>query len=96
LETLKQVGIGRHRRRQELERNVPAEICVFGFVDDAHAAFAELRSDPVMRDSFTEQRDLQDGVDENLNRRTGIVLQRVEAGKMKRQKAGALEFGLRS
>ena len=37
-------------RRQELQRDVPAEPQVLGPVDDAHAAAAELFDDAVVRD----------------------------------------------
>ena len=37
-------------RRQKLQRDAAAELRVLGLVDNAHAAFADLLDDPVMRD----------------------------------------------
>src|SRR5580700_954115 len=41
-----------HLYRQELQRNMPVQLEVFGFVDHAHPAATELREDAVVRDSF--------------------------------------------
>jgi hypothetical protein len=47
------LGIGRERRRQELERDLPAQPGVLGQVDFAHPAAAEPFADPVMRHDLT-------------------------------------------
>ncbi|MCK4649050.1 hypothetical protein KAT51_05970, partial [bacterium] len=38
---------------EKLERDFSFQLCVLGFVDDAHAAFAEFIEDIVMRYCFT-------------------------------------------
>ena len=40
--------------RQELERHLAAEARVFGLVDDAHAAAADLLEDPVVREGLAD------------------------------------------
>ena len=40
---------------QELERDEPAQICVFGLVDHTHPATAELLYNTVMRDGLADQ-----------------------------------------
>ena len=40
---------------KEFECDEAAETRVFGLVDDAHAAPAELLDDPIMRDGLIEQ-----------------------------------------
>ena len=42
-------------RREELERDGAAELCVFGPVDDTHAVFAELFGHLVMADGLADQ-----------------------------------------
>ena len=54
LEALERGRVPRHLRGQELERDVAAELRVLGLVDDAHAAAAELRRDPVVRDRLAD------------------------------------------
>ena len=39
---------------QELQRHFPGQPRVFGLVDDAHAAGAELAGDPIMADGAAE------------------------------------------
>ena len=48
-EALERLAILRRRVRQELEGDETAEPQVFGLVDDAHPALAELRDDAVSR-----------------------------------------------
>ena len=57
LEALERGRVLRHLRGQELQRDVAAELRVLGLVDDAHAAAAELRSDPVVRDGLADHGD---------------------------------------
>jgi len=42
--------------RQELQRNMSSEICVFGSVHHSHAASPKLFEDAVMRDSLPDQK----------------------------------------
>jgi len=56
LETFESLRIGGQRVRQEFERDAAAEIEIFGFIDDAHAASAEFREDAVMGDGAADQR----------------------------------------
>ena len=53
-EALDPLVVGRDVLRQDLERDLPAELRVLGGVDDAHAAAAELVDDPVVRDSLVD------------------------------------------
>jgi hypothetical protein len=48
------LGVGGEGRREELERNDAFEQGVFGFVDDAHPAFAELSEDFVVRNGLPD------------------------------------------
>ena len=56
LEALEGGRVGGELGGQELERDVPAELRVLGLVDDAHAAAAELRDDPVVGDGLADHR----------------------------------------
>ena len=56
LEALERGGVLRQLCRQELERDVPAELRVFRLVHDTHAAAAQLRRDPVVRDDLADHR----------------------------------------
>lgn len=67
-ETLFGLGVARQLRRQKLNGDVALQFGVFRFVDDAHAAFAELGADLVMGDNmsdhvlcFPARRDTQKG-----------------------------------
>jgi hypothetical protein len=42
LKPLKQAVVAGHRRRKELQGDVPAKLCVLSLVNDTHAAFTEL------------------------------------------------------
>ncbi|MGH7494780.1 MAG: hypothetical protein ACREOO_20605 [bacterium] len=48
------LSVAAQLRRQEFEGNEALELGVFGFVDDAHAATAELFEDFVMRNGLTK------------------------------------------
>ena len=50
--------VGRHPRRQELERHVAPELCIVRTVDDTHPAGAQLGLDPIARDGLADHRDL--------------------------------------
>jgi hypothetical protein len=54
-EALEGLGIARQVIRQKLERHGTAELEVLGFVDDAHAAAAELRQDAVTGDGLSSE-----------------------------------------
>src|SRR2546426_7189763 len=57
-EALDKVGIACQIGRQELERHRPIQSDVDGPIDDAHAAFAQLCVNPVVRDLSADHRDL--------------------------------------
>ena len=48
LEPRRRLRVGRERRRQELERDLPAQARVFRAEDDAHTALADAIEDPVV------------------------------------------------
>ena len=54
-ESLQRLAILRQFFGKKLQRDKAAEARVFGFVDHAHAAAAELFDDPVMGDGLVEQ-----------------------------------------
>src|SRR5436305_768674 len=54
LEPLQQALVTRHRRRQKLQRDMPAEVRVLGLINHAHAPHPQLREDAVMRDGTTD------------------------------------------
>ncbi len=56
LEATERIGIGGEVLRNELERNGTMQPRIFGFVDDAHAAAAELLEDAVVGERLTDQR----------------------------------------
>ena len=53
-ETLEGLFVAMRGFRKKLQGDTPAKLGVFGFVDDAHAAFAELAENAVMGDGFVE------------------------------------------
>ena len=55
-EALERLTVLRQIFRQELQRDEAAEARVFGFVNHAHAAAAELLDDPIVGDGLIEQR----------------------------------------
>jgi len=57
-ESLLGFGIASEVRREELEGDHAVEFGVLGFVDDAHAAFAELLEDLVVGNGLANQRNL--------------------------------------
>ena len=54
LEPLERLRVARQLLGQELQRDAAAELQVLGLVDDAHAAAAELREDPVVGDRLAD------------------------------------------
>ena len=54
LKPFERLRIRRQRRREELQRDMSAELCIFRFVNDAHAAAAERADDAVMRNESTD------------------------------------------
>ena len=54
LEPLERLVVARELLGQELEGHLTAELQVLGLVDDAHAAAAELREDPIVRDRLAD------------------------------------------
>ncbi len=55
LQPLERLRVPAELLRQELQRHAAAELQILGFVDDAHAAAAELREDAVVRDRLADQ-----------------------------------------
>ncbi len=53
-QTLQRLRVVPHVVGQELQRDAPAELEVFGLVDDAHAAAAQLLEDPVVGDGLAD------------------------------------------
>ena len=49
------LGVGDLAGRQDLDGDGPVEVGVDGLVDGAHAAFADLFGDPVMKDRLSDQ-----------------------------------------
>ena len=56
LESFSGRGIILHFRGQKFQRDMAAQLEVFGFVDHTHPAAAELRQNAVMRDGFPDHR----------------------------------------
>ena len=54
-ETLESVRVTDQIIGEELESNETAKVGVFGLVDDAHAAAAQLLNDAVVRNGFADQ-----------------------------------------
>jgi len=54
LQPLERLGVPAHLLRQELQRHAAAELQIFRLVDDAHAAAAQLREDPVVGNRLTD------------------------------------------
>ena len=55
-EPAQRLGIPRELFGDELERDEAVQPRIFGFVDDAHAAAAQLLDDAVVRERLTDQR----------------------------------------
>src|SRR5262249_31440960 len=53
-EALECVGFLNHIRREELERDAPAESGVFGLIHQAHSAAAKLAENAVLRDRLAD------------------------------------------
>ena len=54
IEKISDERIGRNVMRKKLDRNDTLELRIFGFVDAAHAALAELRENFVVEYGFAE------------------------------------------
>jgi hypothetical protein len=73
LEAFEELGILGHGLGKKFEGNAAAEVGVFGFVDHAHSAAAELASDAVMRKGLADYgfRGWHGGIDTRLSNEAG-------------------------